>query len=216
MPKASLAARLHVPAVAVAIGLLSGCSYTSRYVPPPDGRARAVWEENHVAMDVAGQLPRECRAAVRQVASGSRPLVVERGAEEAAAGAYWAPRYFGPPIMVVTPGFAPHLMLRPLFAPRIHFSRGLRHGIGARGPAGPLVNTGGGGNDLGKAAAVLAVVALIVLPVVDVALALSNPENVKASQWGMSQVAAYNDLSRQPGSPCAYAEPAPVVPGGAP
>jgi hypothetical protein len=58
----------------------------------------------------------------------------------------------------------------------------------------------------GKALVVLAVVALIVLPIVDVSLALANPESAKRSSQSIDQVNAWNDLARTPGTPCSYEE----------
>jgi hypothetical protein len=161
-------------------------------------------------MEVATPASPQCQAALAErlarpwAPDGPRPLP-----------GYWTPRYYGPAIIVAMPGLAPVFPFTPLFLPHRLLLHGLAHGVAA--PAvrvsGPAPALRGGGDELGKAAVVLAVVALAVLPAVDVGLALSSPENARASVAAMSEVSAYNDLARQPGSPCAEA---PVAPEGAP
>jgi len=92
---------------------------------------------------------------------------------------YWVPRYYGPPIVVVTPGIAPPFMRPPLFLPpllpralgagSVHFGGG---GFGHGG--GHIGGGGGGGSGGGEAALILAVIALSVLPALDIGLAAAR------------------------------------------
>lgn len=217
-PRRLLRQRVVAAALIAQTGLGSGCGYTSKYIAPVDGRARPVWKENRVAMEVAGPLPSECRRAVGQLTSGRPPRAGELAARYDGGG-YWVPRYYGPAIMVVSPGFAPQLSIHPLFLPHPIVGRGLFHAATAPhvSSSAPVIGGGrGDDNALGKAAVALAVLALLVLPAVDVGLALSTPENAGASVREIARANAFNDLARQSGSPCAYpAEPS-AVPGGAP
>lgn len=205
-PVASGASRRGPGRLALAL-TLAGCGYTSQYTPPLDGRARAVWEEDRVVMEVATPSSPECQAALEERLA--RPWAPDGPRR---VQGYWTPRYYGPAIIVATPGLAPNFALAPLFLPHRLLLHGLAHGVGppAVSVSDPAPALRGGGDGLGKAAVVLAVVALAVLPAVDVGLALSSPEDARASVAAMSEVSAYNDLARLPGSPCGEATGAPV------
>jgi hypothetical protein len=203
------------PALLLALAV-GGCGYTSHYTPPADGRARTVWDGNGVVMEVAGPVSWDCSLAVAHLRSTG--LLAD--GRTFAPGA-WLPRYYGPAILVPSPGLAPVLPLYPSFWPHHRLSP---HGWPHAGGSGGSLGTGGGGGgggggsgELGKAAIALAVVALAVLPVVDISLALSRPEDGAGSVEAISEVSAFNDLARQPGSPCAApGEPGTAGPGGVP
>jgi len=186
-------AALGVRAMAFA-ALVGGCGYTSQYIPPVDGRARAVWDDDHVTMVVSEALSASCREAVIELVKegpspGGSPTSVE-------VEAYWVPRIVGPPVILVDRHGPVLVPAPPLLLPwRVgHHDTGGGHG-----------SPGGSDGDLGKGALVLAAVALAVLPVVDVAMALGRPEDVDSSQLGIATTNAYNDLARQTAGACALA-----------
>lgn len=181
--------------VALASLLVAGCGYTSQYEPARDGRARAVWRESDVGVDLAGApLTAECASALKSASSTGRLRLVV--ASPPGERSYWRPRYYGSPIVVVQPGLAPPLLHPPLFVPVAPI--GVAHGL-------PGVGASGGGSlsgDTGKLLAYVAVILIIVLPLVDVWLALDDPET-EISPQAIDQVNRWNDLARTPGSPCA-------------
>lgn len=187
--------------------LALGCSYTSQYTAPADGRVRPVWHDDRVLVEPSGAAPSaECSRAALDL---TRTDVLRQPKEYGVVRreAYWVPRYFGPPI-VVAAGLGPVLPRPPLFVPVLV---PLRPGVAVVGAA-PALRLGSGGGDSGKALALLAVIALVVLPVVDVVLAAAPAESVSASAQAIDQVNALNDLMRSDGTPCSYYSP----PGGAP
>lgn len=193
------------------MGLHSACSYQSEYVAPQDGRARAVWGSNdELTAELAGvQLSPDCQQAIGQTVSAQMPLGV---AEARMAPTYWRPRYYGSPVILIHPGFAPSLPHPPLFLPhsllspiRPPFSPGSFSAVGARiGGGGSGGRGGGGGRGLESAAVALLLIAVLTLPAVDLGLALAHPGSSKNSAGVLDLVNAYNDLARSPGSPCAY------------
>jgi hypothetical protein len=105
---------------------------------------------------------------------------------------------------VLVPGLAP-----PLPAPPLFFPPALLLPPGAPHPLAPLrfasavsLRGGGGQGSLDRALGYLAVLALLVLPAVDLGLAIANPESPTRSSDAIDGVNAYNDLARWPGSPC--------------
>ena len=76
-------------------------------------------------------------------------------------------------------------------------------------PLGVAAPSGGSGGaprisgDSGKMWAILAAVALVIMPAVALGLALSRPEDSDTNAEAIDQVNAYNDLLRSAGSPCA-------------
>ncbi len=206
-------------AIAVLVGLVgtSGCGYTSQYSAPVDGRPRAVWRNDKVVVQSAGvaRTP-ECAEAVAELSGNARP------APPPPPSGYYTPQWYGPPLVVLTPGFAPPLPRPPLFfSPSLTIATALAHG-GPKGGGGLRLDggaagrgvRGGSGDTKGLEAAVLymAVVALLVLPIVDTTLALVPAESVTESVAAIDEVNAWNDLLRWPGSPCGP----PAVPQGAP
>lgn len=189
-----------------------GCGYTSSYVPPADGRARAVWRENNVVPALAASPGTACTQEIERLtgttAQGLRLLATGEAAPPTYRGGptyvdgYWVPRYYGPPIVVVRAGVAPRLWRPPLFMPAPLLA--LRTGAGTLFPGSPSLSALSlfSQGDSGKALAYLAVLALIVLPIVDLWLALDDPESPTRSGRAIDFVNAYNDLARWPGSPC--------------
>ncbi|WP_437732082.1 hypothetical protein [Sorangium sp. So ce1335] len=204
---------------ALALAALSGCgSYVSEYVPPPDGRARPVYRDGAVAMELSGAIP-ECLSDEPGSGEALPPYPARTSrAPVRVSGAFWVPVYFGPPIVVERRGVAPP-------PPHLH-----RHGPDVvRTPASPAKggksggttasgsgSSSGGDNGAGSAAAVvlatLAVVALVALPPIAVGLSVGSPERDKDSSLALDQINAYNDLARTPGSPCALPAPGGQLP----
>jgi hypothetical protein len=189
----------------VLIASLAGCGYTSQYVPPADGRARPLWSEDHLITNLA-DVPPTCTQAIDwQLHPGARAPLVPRAPH---VDAYWAPVYYGPDIVVVAPGFAPIPPNPILFSPSltlatavVHASHGGGGGVGHLGGGG---GGGGGGKDLGYVLLILAVIAVIVLPALDIGLATARPESEDNSADAIDRVNAYNDLARWAGTPCSY------------
>jgi hypothetical protein len=199
--------------------LAVGCGYTSEYVAPADGRPRAVWHDNKVVVERAGApASSQCAADIGQLTDTST-LRERRPQVRRPEGGYWVPTYYGPQIVVVSRGMAPILPHPPVFLPSL---LGVRPGVAMIGPLPvPVLRVGGlgggsgsrgGSGDLGKAAVVLAVVALVVLPAVDLGLAIAPAESAGPSAQAIDQVNAWNDLLRSPGTACSYDQAA----GGAP
>lgn len=185
-------------AVVLAGMMAGGCAYESQYAPPPDGRARAVWQNDNVAVHLGAQpVTQQCLDILRQWSADKRlrlaagyvpqdrpPAGQELHGDPAVFVGFWVPVYYGPPILLPP---APHLTPIPP-----HVAVG--GGFGSLGG-------GGSSGDLGKALAVLAVIALIVLPIVDVAVASATPENDKSSD-AIDQVNVFNDYARVGNTPC--------------
>lgn len=193
------------------------CGYTSEYVAPADGRPRAVWHDNKVVVERAGApASSQCASDISQI-TDTTTLRERRPQVRRPEGGYWVPSYYGPPIVVVSRGMAPILPHPPVFLPSL---LGVRPGVALVGPLPvPVLRVGGisagsrsGSGDLGKAAVVLAVVALVVLPAVDLGLAIAPAESAGPSAQAIDQVNAWNDLLRSPGTSCSYDQAA----GGAP
>ena len=193
--------------VALLLVAVAGCGYTSQYSPPVDGRPRAVWRNDKVVVSASGvaRSP-ECAEAVAELSDNARPAPPDP------PSGYYTPQWYGPPLVMLTPGLAPPLPRPPIFfSPSLtiaaavarsgpHGGGGLRLDPGA--PAKGI--RGGSGDTKGLEAAVLymAVVALLVLPVVDTTLSLIPAEGVTDSIAAIDEVNAWNDLLRWPGSPC--------------
>ena len=154
--------------------LLASCSYHSQYRPPLDGRARAVWNNDTVRAHLGERASPDCDEAVSQTIDGEAPFVVTRGP-------YYGPRHPAGHVVV----YAPLLWYTPFIAPA--FVMPVRPG-----DFNPF-----------KGAIAAMVIAIAVLPIVDIALAVSDPENDEVSSLSIDTVNAYNDLARTGGSPCA-------------
>jgi hypothetical protein len=196
--------RLILPLASItSLAVLSGCGgYQSDYVPLEDGRARAVWRDDRLALEIGGSISPECAAAIGDPSGSTRYV------RSGPSGNVWVPVYFGPRIVVVRSGFAPaprrsayvgsHPTIPDLKSGGVGSPSISGGGSGGGGSSGG----GGGGGDLGKAVVVLAVVALVVLPAVALGLALGRPEPEREVATVIDRTNLYNDLSRTPGSPC--------------
>lgn len=201
-----------------AAAFLGGCGeYNSDYVPIQDGRARAVFRNDNLVMEVGGGIAPGCADAP------NGPLNLGSGSYGPSDSGVrvWVPVYYGPRIVVVNRGVAPPPH-RPAYRP--HSSSGLSGGgsggsfngitSGGGGSTSGGSSGGGGGNlDLKEGVVILAVIALIALPAISLGLALGHPENETEVATAIDRVNMYNDMARTPGSPCyAYAAPAPEGP----
>ncbi|HRI69148.1 MAG TPA: hypothetical protein PK156_33185, partial [Polyangium sp.] len=194
------------PLVAVT-RLTGGGNSTSQYVPPHDGRARAVWHEDRV--DAA--LPAEandptCMAAVGEIRAdpvryrtyyGGSPRVV-----------IWHPWIVVTSSNRSTTGLGPRTAARPTSSLSSGGSSG--GGVGSLGGGGGSSSGssggGGGGGDLGKAALAIVVIAIVALPFINLGLGLGRPEPSEEVAREIDKVNAYNDLARLSGSPCSAME----------
>ncbi|UQA57255.1 hypothetical protein [Polyangium aurulentum] len=196
--------RSHWRAAALAFAAVGagGCGgYTSDYVPPQDGRARVVWDDDRAVAVVPQAAPAPCMPAVRELGSAPSHFVT-----------YGGPRTYvvwRPGIVVVASGRTRVVPARPgRFGPRVAASPV------SRTPARPTAVTSGSGSSTrssgGKSgnvpaevAAVMAVAALITLPAITLGLALGRPEPSEEVAAAIDQVNAFNDLARVDNSPCA-------------
>ncbi|WP_437687368.1 hypothetical protein [Sorangium sp. So ce176] len=202
---------------ALALAALSGCgSYVSEYVPPPDGRARPVYSDGAVAMELGGAIP-DCLSGEPGSGAALPPYPARTSRDPAASpvrvtGGFWVPIYFGPRIVVERRGVAPPPPHRHRPGPDVARtpaspSKGSKPAPGGSSSSG---GSGGSGSDGGNAAAsillaTVAVLALAALPPIAVGLSVGSPERDEDSALALDQVNAYNDLARTPGSPCAAA-----------
>lgn len=201
-----------------------GCSYSSSYTAPTDGRPRVVWVDDSPAVDLAGsQISADCGGELRRITQhetmptrAGNMALPERYVPSYSFGVgseFWVPRYYGPQIYIVRPGFAPPLIRPPLFLPSlvrpgsIHLAAPSGgHGGGGMGRIG---TGGGGGGNVGKGAAILVVLAVSVMPAIAIGLAASTPESPTRSAQAIDLVNAYNDLARSSGTPCSFVGGAP-------
>lgn len=140
-----------------------------------DGRARPLWHNQTVRAHVGALPSPDCNEAVSQTIDGQTPYDVVR--ERAYAQPY-------PPAVGVAI-YAPMIWYTPFIAPAF-----------ITPPVGSDFNPF-------KGAIAAMVIALAVLPIVDIALAASDPEDSEVSSLSIDTVNAYNDLVRTAGSPCA-------------
>lgn len=200
--------------VAGSLGILSGCgSYTSDYVPPKDGRARVVWVDDRAVASLPSEaLGPGCSEAVRNMPADPAQYSTYYGGSSGVV--YYRPwiRVRPAPLIIVSSGGAsnaPRSVHRTPAAATVGGSSGGGSGS-ISGPGGSSSGKsggsggggGGGGGDLGKAAVVLAVVALLTLPIITLSLGLSRPEPEGDVANAIDDVNAYNDLARLPDSPC--------------
>jgi hypothetical protein len=188
--------------------LLPACAYESAYVAPVDGRARPVWKGSDVVVDLAGAPVSDvCFEQLRAWSSSGRVRLITGDVKRdtppparftpSPVVLFWVPVYYGPPIV---PGVVPLLRPPVLFSPSLALASAAFKPTGSSGSIG---GGGGGSSDFGKALVILAVIALVVLPIVDLAVAVTPPESERSSD-AIDQVNVFNDLARWPGSPCAY------------
>jgi hypothetical protein len=154
--------------------LLAGCGYSSQYVPPADGRARVLWNDDHLVTYLpAPARTQECHEAtwwLRHPAEHRQPPIEPM---------VWVPRPYGSP----SPAAAGEIAATLTVADAI-----------ARTPAVPHLD-----RDL---AAILLVLAVVALPIVDVTFAALQPESDARSADAIDEVNAYNDLARSAANPC--------------
>lgn len=188
----------------VAAMLTTGCgSYTSEYVPPKDGRARVVWQDDRVVASMPDRANSAgCTEAVNEVQSdpgvyrtyygGSPSIIIWR------------------PWVIVTSTNRGSTSMRPRTpASPTGISKGGGSGgggsLGSLGSGSSGGGGGGGGGDIGKAAVVLVVVAMLTLPFITLGLGLSRPEPEETVSREIDKVNAFNDLARLSDSPCGAA-----------
>lgn len=183
--------------------LLFGCgNYTSDYVPPKDGRARAVWNEDRVVASIPSDSSPSCTEALYDVQGDPQRYYTTYGGTRTVV--VWQPwivvhhhhnHHGGGRVGPGLPGGSAYRPARPSVG-----GGGGGTTIGGGGHSGG--GSGGGNGDLGKAAVVLAVVAIIALPIITLGLGLGRPEPSEEVAQEIDQVNAYNDLARLPNSPC--------------
>ncbi len=163
--------------LAAVLGGAVGCSYTSDYVPPQDGRARGVWKDDGLVMVAPEELPR-CAHEVPPQPPGYVYAVPLNG-----AGYYVAPRtHTHVHVGVVVVGPAP-----------LH-------------PPVPFVPGGLGGSMDGESGKVILVVmaigAIVAFPFIAMGLALGHPEDEDEVAGTVDRINEFNDEARERLSLC--------------
>jgi hypothetical protein len=165
---------------------LAGCASASEYVPLADGRVRAVWTGDRVMVDLGGFSASEpCLAQAAYAAHAPRLRLTdgERDVE---------PR----PTLGWQLANSPSFWVPPSIA-------ALAEAVPADAPPAPPTPSLGRINGDSKTWLVIAVIALVALPIIDFSLAAAPAEAAGPSRDAIDQVHALNDLRRSPGSPCA-------------
>jgi hypothetical protein len=207
--------RVVVAVLVVALGLGPACSYESAYVAPRDGRARVVWKDNAPMVELAGSPYNDSCGIELQALSGYQTMTTTEGSitfNDASRdltapvyrGGFWVPRYYGPAIVVVHAGLAPRLFAPPLFLPRLSPSMTIaRAGFGGgSGGFGGFRGGSASGKGLGYLLIAALVVAVTVLPAVDIGFAASSPQSAGTASRAIDLVNLYNDLVRSERSAC--------------
>jgi hypothetical protein len=195
------AVRYALAPLPAALLTLAGCSYASDYVPPADGRARAVWAGDRVVMSLALPPESACSAEIHAADGWSLGSVRSGHAHVHGHVAVWVPIYYGPPIHPVVPGRAPPIHTRPTVAPR-PVGRTPAVVQGGRAGAGVHVSSDRTDDLMKRLFVVAAVAALIALPATAIALASGHPEPTDEVAAAIDDANEFNDSARQPDSPC--------------
>jgi hypothetical protein len=166
---------------------LADCGYQSQYAPPNDGRARVLWHDDHLINNVATMAPSdECHRATWWLRNPNEEPSDRR---LSIAPVVWVPRYYGADIVVITPGVPPAFPRPLLFSPSLAVAQAASRSV-------PKLSLDK------ELAAILLVIAVVVLPVVDVTFAALRPESDSRSADAIDEVNAFNDLARSAGTPC--------------
>jgi hypothetical protein len=174
-------------AALLACGLLADCGYQSQYTPPYDGRARVLWHDDHLINNVSTLAPTdECHRAAWWL---RHPDEEPSDHRLSIAPLAWVPRYYGADIIVITPGVPPAFPRPLLFSPSLAVAQAASRSV-------PKLNLDK------ELAAILLVIAVVVLPIVDVTFAALRPESDSRSADAIDEVNAFNDLARSAGTPC--------------
>jgi hypothetical protein len=165
--------------------LLAACGYQSQYTAPADGRARVLWHDDHLSNNLP-PLSDDCHQATWWL---RHPAEQPPDRRFSVRHDVWVPVYYGADLVVVTPGVPPLLARPVLFSPSLAVAQAVAHST-------PKLSLDK------ELAAVLMIVAIVVLPVVDITFAALHPEADSRSADAVDEVNAYNDLARSGGNPC--------------
>ncbi|MBW2458370.1 MAG: hypothetical protein JRI68_27960 [Deltaproteobacteria bacterium] len=173
--------------LALALGGAAGCSYTSEYKPPADGRARGVWKDDGLVMVAPAELPR-CAHEVPPRPSGYHYAVPLDGA------GYYAPHHHHhhhSPVVVGVVVVGPPPLLAPV-------------------PIGPGGLGGSMDGESGKVMlVVMAIGAIVAFPFIAMGLALGHPEDEDEVAANVDRINEYNDEARERLSMCYETMPLP-------
>jgi len=216
------------------LGAISGCSYSSTYVPPEDGRARLIWtgrEAGEQLPEVSAECMERVDAAISERASAPRiaqpwweppadpesesgEVSLDQGATLDVGGSSFPGRHLGH--LHAGPDDARGGGLRPASPTVGHLgsaqggTSGGSHGGGVHGGGvhggGSHGGGGGGGGGGGMGAGAVALVALayLLLPTVAIVWAEDRPEQSGVAR-AVERVHAYNDLVRAGDPSCGRA-----------
>jgi len=158
--------------LALTLGGAGGCSYTSEYTPPADGRARGVWKDDGLVMVAPEALPR-CAHQMPPPPPGYHYAVPLDG-----SGYYVAPRthtHVHVGVVIIGP-------------PPLH-------------PPVPIVPGSLGGSMDGESGKVMLVVmaigAIVAFPFIAMGLALGHPEDEDEVAATVDRINEWNDEARE-------------------
>jgi len=182
----------------VLIVSLSSCGYTSRYAPLSDGKARPLWEEDHITNSLT---ERDLSPACRDELYWTAHPDDQHPAKPVDTRSYWVPVYYGPNIVVPSTGTAP---LQP---PRVTFDP-----TAPPPTSTPVVATANvpGPEALEEVLRFPTLIVFILLvplwPPTAIALATSPAESGRATFDAIDEANAYNDLARSSGTHCSFGQ----------
>jgi len=180
----------------VLIASLSSCGYTSRYSPPFDGKARPLWEEDHITNDLTQRdLSPACRDELYWTAHPNE----QHPAKPVGSREYWVPAYYGANIVVPSTGTAPQ-------RPSVTFDP-----IATPSPTPVIASSNVSEPDAIEAVlrfpTFIVVLLLVPLwPPIAVAVATSPAESGRPTFDAIDEANAYNDLSRSSGTHCSFGQ----------
>ena len=169
--------------LALSIAGAAGCSYTSDYRPPADGRARGVWEDDALVMVAPSALPR-CAHSAPPRPPGYRYAVPLNG-----AGYYTPPRSHGHVVVGVV------VVGPPPLHPPVPIVPGVGMGGAMDGEGGKYILV------------VMAVGAIVAFPFLAMGLALGHPEPEDEVAATVDRVNRFNDDARERLAMCAASAP---------
>lgn len=163
-------------AIVLLVLLCAGCSYTSDYVPPRDGRARPIWQGDKVVIAAPAELP-ECASDEQPPPTYVYEAPLDRG-------------YYVPPATHTHVHVGVVIIGRPPLLPVLP---------GVPGPTVPNLSGDGGK----YVAVILAVGAIVAFPFIAMGLAMGHPEPEEEVANAIDGVNELKDVSRERMARCA-------------
>lgn len=179
--------------------LFLGCSYSSEYIPPQDGRARSVWQDNRVVMVLPGRaVTLICEQELQKVHLEAR----SHPKRATAPGTIWEPQTFADDPKIFDPRLVDASVDKQSLLPkRSWFSRNITDWIFGR-----FLYFDPSIDSVPDAGLRLLLDSISIFTPVNLWLAINPPGLWAISAREIDRVNIYNDLTRTPTSNCAYNE----------